>query len=246
MRSVTGRLVKLRGDTTEVARYRGWLAAAQFVAHKIAQVGIRVAAYLGEFVVDTRYGMSTRGINRNEMTLRQIARQADANHYQAISLRGFRQVVSAAAMDPGTTAFVDLGAGRGRALVLAANLGFVQVLGIELDLDLARQADRNLARWRARTSGRVAEPRQFEVIVGDAAEVELPSRPILVFLYNSFGPVTLKVTLDRIFDSYASNCRDVKLCYFNPVHADIVESHPAFRLNARSSAWAVYSVACQA
>ena len=48
--------------------------------------------------------------------------------------------------------FIDVGAGMGRAVLLAAELPFRRVVGVELNPTLARIARKNLTAWRA--SGR--------------------------------------------------------------------------------------------
>src|ERR1035437_8517938 len=48
--------------------------------------------------------------------------------------------------------FIDVGAGMGRAMLLAAELPFSRVVGVELNPALARIAKKNLTLWRA--SGR--------------------------------------------------------------------------------------------
>ena len=77
--------------------------------------------------------------------------------------------------------FVDIGAGRGRALFLAAEYGFSWVLGVELDAEHHRLAAANLARYRG------ARGAAIQLVHGDAAAVELPAAPLVVFVYNPFG-----------------------------------------------------------
>ena len=57
--------------------------------------------------------------------------------------------------------FVDLGAGMGRAMLLAADYPFRAVVGVELHPTLARIARANLAIWRAAKRTRVPMERVF-------------------------------------------------------------------------------------
>jgi len=61
--------------------------------------------------------------------------------------------------------FIDIGAGMGRAVLLAAQLPFREAAGVELNPALVRIARRNLSVWRA--SGRARAP--MKMICGDAA-----------------------------------------------------------------------------
>ena len=74
----------------------------------------------------------------------------------------------------------------------------------------------------------------------------LPPGPLLVFLYNSFGPRTLRRVLERIEESVRCDPRLVQLAYHNPVHADVIEARPAFVRTAGGRDWALYTVARRA
>jgi SAM-dependent methyltransferase len=69
--------------------------------------------------------------------------------------------------------FVDVGAGMGRAVLLAAEMPFHEVVGVELNPTLTRIARRNLTLWRA--LGRARSP--MRIICGDAVEFRLPAGP---------------------------------------------------------------------
>ena len=56
-------------------------------------------------------------------------------------------------------AFVDVGAGMGRAVLLASELSFREVVGVELNPALARIARKNVGAWRAAEPGGASEAR---------------------------------------------------------------------------------------
>lgn len=91
-------------------------------------------------------------------------------------------------------AFVDLGCGKGRALLLAAERPFREVLGVELNPELARIAQANIALWRAHSQ--TAPP--VAALCGDATEITFPPGPCLVFIYNAFGPPVVRAVLDSL------------------------------------------------
>jgi hypothetical protein len=76
----------------------------------------------------------------------------------------------------------------GRALMLAAELPFRSVVGVELNPTLARIARKNLTAWRA--AGRALTP--MKMICGDAVEFPLPEGPCLIFLFNPFGATVMR------------------------------------------------------
>lgn len=223
------------------AAEQGRSAAIVLVMHKGVQAVVRLVSFAGEWLVDLRYGIRTRGFLDNRAVLNRSAAFNDSNHYQAISVRGFLGAIRSAEVVPATNAFVDLGCGRGRAMLLAAEQGFARVIGIELDPRLAEQAWANVRRWQQRRPAKSGQP-ELEVREGDAARTEFPHMPLLVWLYNSFGPDTLRAVLGRLMDSWSSAPRPITLCYFNPVHADVVAEFPTLVVHQRASGWTVYRV----
>src|SRR6201996_6100424 len=80
--------------------------------------------------------------------------------------------------------FVDLGGGKGRALIIASEFPFSRIVGIELAPDLVPLARRNTKSVASRYAGRPP----IEVIQGDATAVPFPEGHLVVFLYHAFGP----------------------------------------------------------
>jgi SAM-dependent methyltransferase len=234
--TVRARGHRFRSRVCEAAARSG-RAAALGTAVSLSVGGVRRAgAHLLETAVDVRMGVSTRGLVENGPVLRASA-CGDGHPYQAVPVRKFRRILAAAPVVPADSTFLDLGAGRGRALLLAAEAGFRDVVGVELDPALAADAERNLTRY-ARGRGVAGSVR-----CQDAADVVVPDGPLLVFVYNSFGPRTLRRVLDRLEDSSCTDPRPLLLAYHNPVHADVVEERPALVPTGRGRDWALYSVA---
>lgn len=115
------------------------------------------------------------------------------------------------------TTFVDLGAGMGRAVLLASELGFKAVVGVELHPTLARIARKNVSLWRA--AGRERSP--VRIFEGDAVEFALPAGPVLVFLFNPFGGAVLR----RLLKGWRRDLpRDLDLLYVNNEQEGVLES----------------------
>jgi SAM-dependent methyltransferase len=109
------------------------------------------------------------------------------------------------------TTFVDLGAGMGRAVLLASELGFKAVVGVELHPVLAGIARKNVSIWRA--TGR--EWASVGVVEGDAVEFALPDGPAVVFMFNPFGAPVMRRLLKGWRKTLAVRAGDVDLLYVN-------------------------------
>lgn len=110
--------------------------------------------------------------------------------------------------------FIDLGCGKGRALLLASRLPFREVIGIELNPELASIAQHNAERWQSLGQAHS----RIRVDVGDATEPPLPAGPALLFLYNAFGEPMVRRLADNITSSKPPEAVDV--LYQNAYHAD--------------------------
>ena len=138
-------------------------------------------------------------------------------------IRRWRQTRPAAPFSGFT--FVDIGAGMGRAALLAAEMPFRQVLGVELHPILARIARGNLRVWRA--AGRVQSPTR--IVCCDAAEFPLPPGPVLLFLFNPFGAPVLRRLLKRVRHEFADRPGQLDLLYVNNEQEAELERARGFR-----------------
>ena len=119
-------------------------------------------------------------------------------------------------------AFVDLGAGMGRAMLLAAEFPFRAVVGVELNPTLARIGRKNMALWRA--SGRAKAP--IRMVCGDAAEFELPAGPCVVFMFNPFGAPVMKRLLATWRRALAGREDRVDILYVNDEQERVLKLQP--------------------
>jgi SAM-dependent methyltransferase len=180
---------------------------------------------------DQKYGTDTGGYLGPEELV--YGRENDAlNHgYSAIAPSVFheacqrwRETLPAVAGRIEAYSFVDVGAGKGRALLLAAELPFRKVVGVELSEELSRIAQRNAARWN-----RVARPKaKIRVVQGDAANFRWPRTPLLVYLYNPFACTLVAQMAENLATVAASGSGLVDLLYVNPTCTDTLTSQGFF------------------
>ena len=126
--------------------------------------------------------------------------------------------------------FIDIGAGKGRGLLVASEFHFRKVIGIELNPALAAIARENVAHWTEahitdRTAPRLAP---IEVLEQDALDYEFPARPTLLFLFHPFEAPVLKQLLRRIETQFAKRPNTVDLIYVNAECANVLDRNPAF------------------
>lgn len=105
--------------------------------------------------------------------------------------------------------FVDVGAGKGRTLLLASLRGFGRVVGVEFAAEIVAIARRNAETlWHPRRG-----PANIVVLHADAADFTFPSEPLVVFFYNPFGEQLFSTVLGNLVRSLRANPRPCSLVY---------------------------------
>src|SRR3954451_11618073 len=104
---------------------------------------------------DIEHGTDTGGYLSPAEIVTGHAHDAMQYGYSAIAPSVFRQTIarwrntlSDPVHDPGDYSFVDVGAGKGRAVLLASRLPLRSAIGVELSADLARVAHANIEIWK--------------------------------------------------------------------------------------------------
>lgn len=125
--------------------------------------------------------------------------------------------------------FLDIGSGKGRAMLVAAESPFLEVAGIELNPALAQVARSNIAVALARDREAQHLLAPIRLLEGDALTLAFPESPTLAFLFHPFEAPVLRKLLRRIETQFASRPGHLDLLYVNAEHASVLDRHPAFR-----------------
>ena len=120
----------------------------------------------------------------------------------------FASAIAAVNVDLSNFTFIDLGSGKGRALMLASHYPFQRLIGVEFAEPLVAIARSNLRGSNA------------EIFLGDATKYDLPIEPTVLFLYNPFGRSVMDVVARRARESLRESPRDFIIVYLNPFHLD--------------------------
>lgn len=154
--------------------------------------------------LDRRYAIDTR---------------PEGTRHEPIQVHAFHAIASRLP-PPGNRAFVDYGAGKGRALILAAEAGFARVAGVECDPALHAVARANLKSYRAQRPHAGA----IDITLGDAVAYEPPAGDAVLFFYNPFGAEALGAVLARLRALRERSDAEWLLAYRTAVHAALVEA----------------------
>ncbi len=171
---------------------------------------------------DRRYHVDTAGTisqgaldvgNRNQLF---------ATRYEPIAVVDFAALLAGTGLDCADATFVDLGSGKGRAVLLAAALPFRRIVGVEFSAELDAVARANLDRY---TGPRACQA--IELLCQDAAGYVFPEdTPLVLYLYNPFEEPVMRQVADNLAASYARRPRRVLVLYFTPHCAAVWERLP--------------------
>jgi len=178
---------------------------------------------------DERYGVETSGLIPGEELRSGHRHDAFNTAYYAMAPSRFQRVMESWLADEDHSAiedysFVDLGCGKGRAVLLASEFRFREVVGVELHASLAKIAEANVAAWKA--AGRAVCP--VSIVCQDATEFVFPTGHCLLYLFHPFRSPVLERLIERIEADFASRPGMLDLIYFNPEGGELLEAHGGF------------------
>lgn len=189
--------------------------------------GLSVKDGLTRHPFDVEFGVRTSGLvaGRHLKSGHRHDRHSTAYYGVAPSvfhalIRRWQKSKPSAAMEQFT--FVDLGAGMGRAVLLAAEMPFKAVMGVELHPTLAGIARKNIATWRK--TGLLQSP--VKMICGDAIDFPWPAGPCLAFLFNPFGETVMRRLVKNWKKSFAERSGELDILYVNNEQERALEGNP--------------------
>lgn len=158
---------------------------------------------------DTRYGTDTGGsVSTSNLGIADDVVREQAILYLPSPERVTRWMLDTLRIDHRQYAFVDLGCGKGRVLLVASTYPFQRVIGVEISQDLSRIARENVARFPAN-----ARKSEVEIQTIDAATIRFPTTNLLLHMYHPFGPELTGVVLRRLEESVREEPRRVIVAY---------------------------------
>ena len=223
---MTGRLGAVVARMRWSLRQRGLVGTLRMVAGRLLG---RRRADVTVHPFDKEYGVETSGLIGGGELSGGHAHDVFSTAYFGVPPSRFRAAVerwrsTAGVLEVSQYAFVDVGCGKGRALLLASEMGFRAVVGVELNAGLAAVAERNVQRWEELGRARCA----VEVRTGDATEIELPRGPLLVYLYNPFRGEVLRRLLERLDAWAAEGGERLEVLYLYPEEEAVFGEFPPF------------------
>lgn len=172
---------------------------------------------IDEALFDVRFGTDTAGIvDLHELRIPSRNR-GRGSRYQPTRPRPFARMMADLKL-PKHNVFVDMGCGKGRVLLLAADYGFRKVRGVDFSPCLCAIARENISRYFPKATREPA----IEVIEADVADYPVGDEESVFFLFHPFDAVVLNSLITNIIASMDRSPRPVWLIYENAYYGQII------------------------
>ena len=138
--------------------------------------------------------------------------------YQPTEESLFHQMISSLDIDFRNFTFIDIGSGKGRALLMASHYPFRRILGVELLPALHQVAEQNIAKYK----NELQFCHKVESICADARDFVFPVEPIVLYLFNPLPADGLAHVLNNLERSLQLGSRHVYVLYHNAEHEHLL------------------------
>ncbi len=156
--------------------------------------------------------------------------------YQPTEPALFKQMMMVLEIDFDNFTFIDVGSGKGRVLLMAADYPFRRILGVELLSDLHRVAQENIRAYKTDSQQCFA----VETVLGDVRQFVFPSEPLVVYLFNPLPESGLVEVMVNLESSLKENPRPVFVLYHNPLLECVLARSPAFKKIAGTHQYSLF------
>jgi len=132
--------------------------------------------------------------------------------------------------------FIDLGSGKGRALLMAAEYPFRRIVGVELMPELHQACLENIHVFNQS----LGEAGRLEDLNIDARDFQFPLEPLVVYLFNPFPEPVFAAVLENLRKSSAENSRPIFVAYrYLELERFLMEARWLTKI-AGTEQWAIY------
>jgi SAM-dependent methyltransferase len=195
------------------------------------KVGYRMLRIIGYGIIEALF-LITLKLEESLRTIRINLSQFSDNHldkfyetdtqtipnstYIPISSKVFQRIMKNAEL-PDNVSFFDYGSGKGKALILASEMGFKNIAGVELSSELVEISKINIEKYSSKKKKEI----NIDIICDDATKYTELNGYNVFFINNSFGgnPSEERMVariLRNIEDSMGNNPRNITLIYVHP------------------------------
>jgi hypothetical protein len=195
---------------------RGWLDLNGPVFGPVLYLFEYIRSYLEERAegFDARFGTDTAApfLGRD---------QKPATHFYVPTTASLiYEILNSIPLQLNKFAFVDMGSGKGRALLVASEFPFAKIVGLELSRHLHQIAEENVKRYRPASQQCTA----FQLHCMNVVDYDFGQEPLVLFLADPFGRETVRSVVANLEASLSATPREAFVVYIYPQFEDLLRS----------------------
>lgn len=176
-----------------------------------------------DYVFDYRYQLETRSeVAIDDLDISQEDKQ-HADKYKPTRARYFRKLMRRVQL-PREGVFVDVGCGKGRILLLAAEQGFNRIVGLEISPQLCQIAQRNIDAFNKHHRDSAA----LSVVCTNILHYQFSGDETVFFLYSPFDYTVTSQFLEMIRKSIDESPRELYLIIDEFRFPELLANDPYF------------------
>lgn len=154
---------------------------------------------------EIKYGISTSSIKKSSSN--------EFFHYQGASYKVLFRIFNKIVAQTKELDFVDIGAGKGRAVFVAESFGYKNLTGIEMDKNLFSDSIENLKTYALKN-----KTSNILFVDANALDYNYKNKATVYFLFNPFNDTVLKKVLNQIS---SSTIKETWFVYMNPKYSKV-------------------------
>jgi len=158
--------------------------------------------------------------------------------YQPMDGELFSEMLNALGIDYSEFTFLDIGSGKGRALLMASAYPFQRILGIELLPELNDIAEDNILRFPSSEQ----RCKRVEAICADATTFPFPADPLVVYLFHPLPATGFTKVMRNLEISWRESPRAIYVVYANPIFEPMLEHWPVVHKVAGSHQYSLFEL----
>lgn len=212
------------------------LAYVKYHAHQLTPAGRQARQRDTDF--DREFGVDTAGIVELSVLDVDSPSYESGHRYQATTPGVFRQMIAELDIPYANYVFIDIGSGKGRALLLASEFPFKRIIGVEFAPQLHEVAQRNISVFK----NPAQKCKQLASVCTDAALYAFPVEPSVLYFYHPFEEDVMVRVLSNIRQSFEVHPRDMFVVYQNPLYSGLLKKHEFLTLLKTGPDYEIYKV----
>ena len=176
-------------------------------------------------------GIKTHSIvNLDKLTLAGMASEEN-HHYQGASYYILFKVFNLLPTQLKSKPLIDYGCGKGRALFVAEQCGFTNLIGVDIAKELIEDAKAN-----QKIYSKMYKESKFSFLFEDATKYIIPNDADTFYFFNPFGESILQLVINNIKASLEKNPRTIYCVYLNPKYKEVFETN-GFKVFTTIKSW---------